>query len=77
MVLLCEQKARFFESLAIEGVRILEYLADALYRDMLGEDLLASLLEGGHIETIGKLKKVRMVKKLFSWYIILLTERSS
>lgn len=55
MVLLGEEKTRLFESLAVECVGIFEDLAHAFHADVLRKDLLAFLLEGVHIEAIGKL----------------------
>lgn len=55
MVFLSEKETGFLESLAVEGVSVLEDLADALNLDMLGQDLLTSLLEGRHVEPISQL----------------------
>ena len=60
MVLLSEEKTGVFESLTVECVCVLEDLADTLYVDVLGQDLLALLLERGHVEAISKLKKVKV-----------------
>ena len=55
MVLLGEEKTRLFESLAVECVGVFEDLAHAFHADVLRKDLLALLLEGVHVEAIGKL----------------------
>ena len=57
VVLLCEEKAGLLESFAVEGVCILEDLANGLNIDVLGQDLLALLLEGADIEPVGELKR--------------------
>ena len=55
MVLFREEKACLFESLAVECVGVFEDLAHAFHADVLRKDLLALLLEGVHVEAIGKL----------------------
>ena len=57
MVLLREQEAGLLQSLAVEGVGVFEDLAHALDADVLRKDLFALLLEGRHVEAIGKLYK--------------------
>ena len=59
MVFFSEQQASLFESLTVEGVCVLEYLADALNGDVLGEDLLTPLLERWHIESVSQLKNTK------------------
>ena len=54
MVLFGEEEAGLLEALAVEGVGVLEDLAHALNGDVLGEDLLAPLLEGRHVEAVGE-----------------------
>lgn len=65
MILLGEEQASLLESFAIERVCILEYLADALDRDVLGEDLFASFLEGRYVETIGEGEKLIDILRLY------------
>ena len=55
MVLFREEKACLFEPLAVECVGVFEDLAHAFHADVLRKDLLAFLLEGVHIEAVGKL----------------------
>ena len=59
MVLLSEQQASLTESLTVERIRILEDLADRLDRDVLGQDLLASFLNRGHVKAVGKLQQFK------------------
>ena len=54
VVLFSEEEAGLLEALAVEGVGVLEDLAHALNGDVLGEDLLAPLLERGHVEAVSE-----------------------
>ena len=55
MVLLREEEACLAEALAVESVRILEDLADALHSDVLSQNLLTALLDRWHVEAVSKL----------------------
>ena len=55
MVFFSEEKASFLQTLTIERVCILEYLAHTLDGDVLGEDLFAALLERRYVKAIGQL----------------------
>lgn len=58
MILLGEEQASLLKSFTIERVCILENLADALDRDVLGKDLFASFLERRNVETISEGEKL-------------------
>ena len=61
VVLLRVQQARLLQALAVERVRVLEYIAHVLHADVLGEDVLALTLDGGNAEAVREGQQVVQV----------------
>jgi hypothetical protein len=69
IVLFREEQARVSQSLAVERVRVFEYLTERFNRNVLGQDLLALLLERGHVEAISQRQQLVDVLAL-DFYVV-------
>ncbi len=58
VVLLCKEQASLLQPLTVESVGILEDLAHVLHVDVLRQDVLALLLERGHVESVSQLYQI-------------------